>query len=262
MVCFSPVYIANVGEVGCGKCRACRVAKTREWAVRLLHEQTGWDKAVFLTLTYNEENRPEGLSKRDLVNYFKRLRRDDAVFKYFAVGEYGEKYGRPHYHAILFGLGVRDKRLKENWPLGFIKTGTVTVDSCMYVAGYIQKKLSGLKAKLAYGDLQSPFSLMSKGLGLEWMENNSAQLISKVGLTLGGKEMSLPRYYRKKLGERISEDRLINLSADRMRKEHEQLEEMGVGNDPVKRREYKKALFEQKANEAAEKSQKYRRRKF
>lgn len=263
MVCFSPVYIANVGEVGCGKCRACRVSRTREWAVRLLHEQTQWDKAVFLTLTYDELNRPEGLVKNHLVNYFKRLRRDGAVFKYFACGEYGDKYGRPHYHAILFGVGMRDKRLKENWPFGFIKTGSCTVDSCMYVAGYLQKKLSGLKGKLAYGDRLPPFAVMSKGLGLAWMESNQAMLVDKVGLTLNGKPMSLPRYYRKKLGDRISEDKLVNLGADRMRAEHERLEKMGIAvNDVVKRSEYKRALFQQKAQEASEISERYRRRKF
>ena len=214
-------------------------------------------------MTYREEDLPGDLRKRDLVNYFKRLRRDGAVFKYFAVGEYGEKYGRPHYHAIIFGLGVKDERLKENWPFGFIKTGTVTVDSCMYVAGYIQKKLSGLKAKLAYGDRQAPFSIMSKGLGFDWMESNSKLLVDKVGLTLNGKPMSLPRYYRKKLGDRISEDRLINISADRMRESDEKLEQMGImKSDHAKLREYKKALFQQKANQAAEMSERFRRRKF
>ena len=73
MVCFSPVYIANVGEVGCGKCRACRVSRTREWAVRLLHEQTGWEKAVFLTLTYREEDLPGDLGREILLTTSKGL---------------------------------------------------------------------------------------------------------------------------------------------------------------------------------------------
>lgn len=265
MVCFHPVYVANVGEVGCGKCRACRIMKTREWTVRLLHEYSSWEKGTFVTLTYSPENLPGGLVKRDLQLFFKRLRRDlePAKIKYFACGEYGEKYNRPHYHAIIFGVGPKDPIIKDNWEHGFVASGTLTAESCAYVSGYIQKKLGGLAGKLAYGDREPPFSLMSKGLGLKWMEENEKYLVSKVGLTLKGKEVSLPRYYRKKLGDKLSEDRLINLAAGRMAEEHEKLEAMGIDvSDPVKRREHKKALFEQKASESDYKAAQYRRRKF
>ena len=166
MQCTSPMRIKNpdrfkfkkpnesVGsewlEVPCGHCIACRIARTREWTIRLLHESEFWSDTSFLTLTYNDDFLPSdgSLVPRDLTLFFKRLRKDLShdrrKIKYYACGEYGDTYGRPHYHAIVFGISPNDKKLvEENWPYGFVRIGTVTYDSCRYVAGYVQKKLYG-----------------------------------------------------------------------------------------------------------------------
>lgn len=166
--------------------------------MRLLHESDYWQSTTFATLTYNEESLPATLQleKRALQLFFKKLRRRGAQFKYYACGEYGDVYGRPHYHAILFGLGISDQELiNECWGLGYVYLGTVTYDSCRYVADYVQKKLYGTPAEKK----QQPFSLTSRGLGLQYALDNKTKLTQNLYETCRGKKTGIPKYYVKKL---------------------------------------------------------------
>ncbi len=201
----------NIGpewlEVPCGHCLACRIARSREWAIRLLHEMEFWEDCIFVTLTYDEDNLPENesLCPRDLTLFFKKLRRDlekdNRKCKYFACGEYGGRFGRPHYHFIGFGLSAKDRKLlKENWSKGIVHIGTVTYHSCRYVAGYVQKKLYGKGAE--YYDekgILPPFSRCSKGLGERYVEKYWNKLWTMETVTVNGVPCGLPRYYKKKL---------------------------------------------------------------
>jgi len=204
----------------------CRIAKAREWATRLMHECDYYNYSSFLTLTYDNDHIPEdkSLSKDALQKFFKRVRRrlecipndilvsqyqitlnsrQKPAIKYFACGEYGDQFGRPHYHAIIFGISPFSAGiltlLKECWPYGFIKAGTVTYDSCRYVADYVQKKYNGTKQKEVYGEKQPPFQLQSQGLGLQYALDNQDRLISSLSITIHGTEVGIPRYYTKKL---------------------------------------------------------------
>lgn len=205
----------NIITVPCGKCIACRINRTTMWTNRLLHELGEWKEgSSFVTLTYDEDYLPgnNSLVKSDLQKFFKRLRKDldleDRKIKYYACGEYGEKYGRPHYHAIIYGLPIDDQELiKENWPYGMIKVGTVTQHSCRYVAGYIQKKYGGDLAKEKYGDNQPPFQLQSQGLGLNWALKNRNNLQKNGYITSQGKKFPVPKYYVKKLDIVIDNDK-------------------------------------------------------
>lgn len=223
MKCIYPVTIKNPNaatwpikgmyiQVPCGKCIACRVNKSKEWSVRLLYEAEKFrDKSLFCTLTYNDDNLPVdyGLHKSDLQNFFKRLRKDlstnydtkDIKVKYFACGEYGDHTYRPHYHFILFGLGVKDAHfISDNWHFGFVKVGNVSIKSINYVTGYVMKKYGGDLADAEYGDLERPFQLQSKGLGLEMFEKLDASRAESNGyLTINGVKRSIPRYYVRKL---------------------------------------------------------------
>lgn len=219
MQCTSPISIRNPNrfkftkpdgslgpewlQVPCGRCIACRIARSREWALRLLHESESWEDTVFLTLTYDNEHCPRSLVKSDLQKFWKRLRKRIAPdnFLYYACGEYGDTFGRPHYHAIVFGLSMRNREdIEKSWNMGFIKLGLVTYNSCRYVAGYVQKKLYGKGAKFyEENDLVPPFSCCSKHIGEDYVESHWNQLYSQRTCTVGGVPMGLPRYYKKKL---------------------------------------------------------------
>nr|QJB18847.1 MAG: replication initiator protein [Microvirus sp.] len=207
MTCTSPFKLQGkegaIHLLPCGYCMACRIARNREWAARLLHEKTLHKNAVFLTLTFAPENIPpfDSLSKDTLQKFLKRLRKSlvPRKIRYFASGEYGETHGHAHYHLIVFGLSnsISDKELtRKAWPYGFIYSGSVTYSSCRYVTAYILKKVVGDKATDEYGDCVPPFALMSKGLGRGYVEKNFEQFKNADSMTIDGKHFALPRYYK------------------------------------------------------------------
>lgn len=192
MQCTHPIRIRG-GTYPCGKCLSCRIAKSREWSARLIHELGDWQEAVFVTLTYDDEHLPpnHSLVKKDLQKFFKRLRRYyQKPIRYFACGEYGEKTNRPHYHAIIYGIGYKDRQvIKDSWRLCQWNNfqdkkafGTVTYDSCRYVSDYIFKKYDKVKAEEVYlsKGLEIPFKICSQKLGLSFVfrKPKTCELIS------------------------------------------------------------------------------------
>lgn len=234
MYCKSP-FMKQGMKLPCGHCAACKVQRTREWAIRLAHEASTSDGSSFITLTYNDLNVPLdwNISKRELQLYFKRLRKGlgNRKLRYYAVGEYGDAEnvnsdltraaassasgparGRPHYHILLFGLDALEHEFLgsqsmcciggpayEAWnDKGFVYVGNVNYKSARYVAGYIHKKMYG-KAALDV-DYEQPFSLVSRGIGKDYCLSREKQLRENLFVTMNGVKHSLPRYYVKLLG--------------------------------------------------------------
>ena len=94
--------------------------------------------------------------------------------------------GRPHYHAIVFGLSSSDLDLLTSaWTLGFLHIGEVNTVTVNYVLGYTQKKLRK-QEKYIYDsfDIKPPFQVQSKGLGRRWLEDNILRLVNMVSLLI------------------------------------------------------------------------------
>ena len=205
----------------CNHCIGCRLDYSRRWADRMMLELDHSKKAIFVTLTYNNRHIPftevdyDGqlsefgaftLDKRDLQLFFKRLRKrfSDKEIRYYAAGEYGstERGERPHYHAIIFGLGLEDlgdlhliklNKLKQpiyrSWeldrcwsvkkqlffdedteiydPIGYVSVANVSWETCAYVSRYVQKKVYGGKSYLQdLYECAPEFSVMSRRPGI------------------------------------------------------------------------------------------------
>ena len=205
-------------DVPCGQCLLCRIARRKEWSMRMLHELDRYEDSVFLTLTYNDTNLPENASLRrtDLQKFWKRLRkqldREGRKIRYFACGEYGSQTQRPHYHAIVYGLSLRrqDKQLvMDCWPFcdwnpAIIKGsfGLVEADSIRYVAQYIDKKYTGDLAETEYTlkGREPVFKVQSLGIGKTWALQNAQQIKQQGYISLYGVKHRIPRYYAQKLG--------------------------------------------------------------
>ncbi|QXP44157.1 MAG: replication initiator protein [Arizlama microvirus] len=205
-------------ELPCGKCLPCRIAKSREWALRCLHELNYWKSAVFVTLTYDDENLVKfglypTIQVRELQNFFKRLRKkllNLTKIKYYACGEYGELSCRPHYHVIIYGISPEEcfpdsqnyatsGIIKESWTKGHVFVGNVNYDSCRYVAQYIDKKYYGQLADEIYHATarEIPFQMVSSGFGKQFLIDNEKQLTENMYTTVHGVKYGLPMYYKK-----------------------------------------------------------------
>lgn len=212
-------------ELPCGRCIGCKLDRSRDWSVRIMHESMLWDCNRFVTLSYApEELESPSLVYRDFQLFMKRLRkRLDTRVRFFCAGEYGERYQRPHFHACLFncqfpdesraGDGVRHSEVAEAlWGKGFVHIGDVTPSSAAYVAGYTLGKVHGFGSASGYElvddstgevvDRRPPFVTMSRrpGIGSEWYERYGADLWPHdFAVTHDGKRTRVPRFYLQRL---------------------------------------------------------------
>lgn len=222
-------------KLPCGKCVGCKLRRSAEWAVRIMHEARYHKVSSFLTLTYSTEALPPNgtLHHPDFQGFMKRLRerlreRGHAQLKYYMCGEYGDNRERPHYHAILFGyfpvdgekIGEtvnkvqlhdnnpgaanplwRSSFLEEVWELGRVLVGKVTESSAAYVARYTMKKLHGQEADEAYvkTERQPPYTAMSKGIGARYFADYQAEIYNNDNVLRENdlQPVPVPRYYDK-----------------------------------------------------------------
>jgi len=100
--------------IPCGHCIGCLLERSKQWAIRCVHEASLHKNNSFITLTYNDKNLPKykTLQKKHFQLFMKRLRKKyGSNIRFFHCGEYGDKYQRPHYHACIFGHDFKDKQL-------------------------------------------------------------------------------------------------------------------------------------------------------
>lgn len=126
-------------QLPCGQCIGCRLAYSKEWAIRCELEKRESPHNYFVTLTYSPEylNDPEtptefhkkyqvdrntgeviseyyNLVPGDLSRFLKQLREhwrrnyNHSGIRFFGCGEYGDKNRRPHFHVLLFNFPMND----------------------------------------------------------------------------------------------------------------------------------------------------------
>lgn len=267
----------DIIKIPCGQCIGCRLERSRQWAIRCLHEASLYEKNCFITLTYSSENLPENSSllHRDFQLFMKRLRKQyGSGIRFYMCGEYGEEQdaekseastiGRPHFHACIFNHDFSDKEiwktvndvklyvsesLDKLWNKGYATIGDVTFESAAYVARYIVKKIYGDSSKEHYNriDMETgemtpilpEYTCMSRrpGIGKDWYEAFKADLY-KDFITLRGVKMKPPKYYDDLL-EREQPDRSAKIKENRKEEATKNPEE----NEYI-RRSAKKAIKE------------------
>lgn len=222
-------------QLPCGRCTGCRLERSQQWAARCVHEASLHAENCAVTLTYAPENLPAlgQLVYRDFQLFMKRLIKSRGPTRFYMGGEYGEepyapyfdKFGRPHFHALLFGYRPRDlqqwqksnsgtwlyrsKSLEKLWPYGHSLVGEADYHTAAYIARYIMKKVNGDLAKIHYqrtdpetGEIvmmQPEFchmSLKNGAIGVPWLKKYHRDVYTHDRLILrGGKEGSTPRAY-------------------------------------------------------------------
>jgi hypothetical protein len=227
MLCKSPIEVTH-GHVPCGQCTNCKINRRRQWTARILLESLYSTSSVFITLTYDEDNVPrdetyqEILRKSDLRGFIKRLRAwysyRNSRFRFYACGEYGDHTQRPHYHAILFGVGLdAEKAIHECWGMGFTQVGELTPERAAYTCGYVMKKMTDETHPKLNGK-PPEFATMSTNPGLgscviPWLARTltlkkNYDTIVEAGdvwnsIRIDGKIWPLGGYIRRKLREKL-----------------------------------------------------------
>ena len=196
MSCLSPISIFNNSDyvnldswdvkrkVSCGKCSYCQFTKQTEYAIRGYYEfleclkdngYVYWD-----TLTYDDA---KGLPyaygipcfrKKDVQDFIRYLRLDlkrnygfdDGSFRYLVVSEYGDQFGRPHYHIMFFvhdpclTLELLHSKILEHWrsrhgntdfhnePSGRVLTSQAAIYYVTKYLGKLDVRLDNLYKKL------------------------------------------------------------------------------------------------------------------
>lgn len=213
-------------QIGCGECIGCRLDYSREWANRGYLESTMWDNNYFVTLTLDDENieipefieTKEGflfmeveniewmgtLVPKDLQDFLKRLREEFRTkynhtgIRFMAAGEYGETYGRPHYHLILFNtpfptesfhnpkvkyekyVYYENTILEKCWKKGWAQITECSWNTIAYVARYITKKINGPGSEEEYaakGQVKEFFRVSNQpGIGREYYEKHKEEI--------------------------------------------------------------------------------------
>lgn len=242
MPCFHPItaYKCANGEVvfselrrydttetlslPCGRCVGCRLERSRQWAMRCLHEASLYDRNCFVTLTFDDDHYPVrgDLEYSQFQRFMRRLRKHFAgqVIRFYMCGEYGSLTWRPHFHACLFNCDFEDKELWSTrdsvrlftsptlsrlWPFGFSTIGDLTFETAAYTARYCMKKVNGDLAEVHYArsDQAGPYLLtpefchmsLKPGIGARWADRFASDVFPHDYVVINGQQTKPPRYY-------------------------------------------------------------------
>ena len=186
--------LGRIVYIPCGGCLACRRERRQDLTVLQMCEASMSDDSWFLTLTYDDDKYRHyfdqevySLEKKHLQSFCESMRKYCSHigkrFRFYACGEYGERYLRPHYHLSIFNLTADDLCLSDDlsfdyrrrsvlvkgsfskvptpqvdsngnsfwqssviqfrWPYGNHKLYRANRETFQYVAGYVTKKLTG-----------------------------------------------------------------------------------------------------------------------
>lgn len=258
MKCPTPITIKDKREwtsskvmaVPCGKCGACKQSRRNMWIFRLEQEYMDAVNGFFITLTYSDENlvfnnKGEGyaiLCKDHLQKFLKRYRYYhkkspfEYPMRYYAVGEYGTKFGRPHYHILLFNLNIDlYSKLTDIWKLGFVDASSITGGAIAYVAKF------HVNANEDEYDRVAEFATMSRnpGIGAGYLQrvkdwHTPGSDILRGYVRKGEYICSMPRYYREKVFDDVEKAGVSGqnqLRAEKMyNSEINRLRQFGIDN--------------------------------
>lgn len=240
--------------VGCGRCPMCVGKTSGQWKTRFVCEGSLHDPASiwFTTFTLADEHLPDDFSvcPREAQLLVKRVRNEfGSGIRFYLIGEYGDPIkhtGRPHYHALFWGLPLDDlvpadlsqggfpqwtsERLSKCWDKGRVVIGNADDAALSYIAGYIHKKMGGMKRNgefrnsfqkhwylrphSATGELvqvRPEFAQMSRrpGIGHGWAMKYQASDLQHDFTVINGKKVGMPNYFKNLRYQLLGSDELV-----------------------------------------------------
>ncbi|QCS36537.1 replication initiator protein [Capybara microvirus Cap3_SP_446] len=231
MSCIKPylTYRKNGSRVfaPCGECALCRKKKALEYvflsSCECFDRYKKGQSVTFSTLTYTDYAVPltaEGkitARRKDFQDYMKRfriMRQRDGLendFKLIWSSEYGDKFGRSHFHCIYYGLNVNevDHYSWKAWnndklhPRGMIDISSLENAGAYYLTEYCANTPTRAAMKVLYDDngLERPCCRRSINLGsdtLKSLVDDSIASGEDFTTDFFGRETPFPSYIRRK----------------------------------------------------------------
>lgn len=246
-LCRNP-FIKGGAAYPCGRCEPCRWNARRLWKHRIMLERLCHADSMFLTLTYDDDHlvfdwrtRRPILVRKHLQDFLKRFRSqvEPLRFRFYGVGEYGDRSERPHYHVVIFGFPTcfseRTHRVfgtsradwkhccpicelvGDTWGQGDVDLGTVTSDSASYISAYVLKKMTRDDDPRLFGRPPEFCSMSLKpGIGSDAMWDVASTMMHygldevmvdvPYALKHGKADLPLGRYLRRRLRQMTGRD--------------------------------------------------------
>lgn len=231
-------------DIPCGKCDLCRLERRYTRALRIMLEAESWPESTyFLTLTYDEKNlgHPD-LDHKDWAQFIKDFRQEFCQAKYCDVsvprhykrygkirsktfknikqvmcGEYGDTFGRKHFHGILFNHTFVDmeftgiyskkgnpvhtsKRLAEVWKKGYVQVEKITFDLALYVGSYVTDGMDD-EGDVNAGHRKKQYGRFGQGIGESWIRKYWRDALGAGAIKTLERDYPIPRYFIEKIRE-------------------------------------------------------------
>lgn len=194
-----------------------------------VNKRTGEIEIENLTLNYDDMKKfwkrlrrymdYHGLTKYEIIVDEDGKERKISTTKYFQAGEYGGKTHRPHYHAIVYDLPIKQDELKEYkrkngviyynvdwitkiWGMGHVVITDATWKAMAYTARYTTKKIYGKDSAKYYEELgvlpERCIMSLKPAIGAKYYEEHKDEIYTKDEIQLkNGKRCKPPRYFDK-----------------------------------------------------------------
>lgn len=224
-------------DIPCGKCDLCLLENRYSKAVRIMLESESWPgKTYFITLTYrNEDLGSEDLVHDDWAQFIKNFRQKYCQAKYCKIrdrgtlregkeysltfkkikqvmtGEYGDTFGRKHFHGIIFNHSFDDvyftgfyskkgnpifssKSLESVWKKGNVQLEEVTFDLALYVGSYVTDKNLD-DGDPNFGHSKKQYGRFGNGIGKSWLNKYWRDVLSAGKIMLRDRDFPIPRQF-------------------------------------------------------------------
>lgn len=234
-------YRSDVVDIGCGKCELCRVERRYSRALRIMLEAESWPESTyFITLTFDNEHLGDGeLDHSEWSQFIKNFRqkfcqaqfcnikdrggkRHGRVYsktfkeiKQVMCGEYGDVFGRKHFHGIIFNHSFSDvtftgeysakgnqiftsESLRDVWKKGRVQVEKVTFDLALYVGSYITDPMDD---DPNVGRKKKQYGRFGNGIGLSWIRKYWRDVLVAGKVKLIDRDFPIPRYFSMKIAE-------------------------------------------------------------
>lgn len=278
------ILYTDTTDLPCGKCELCRVDMRYSKALRIMLEAESWpEKSYFITLTFDNDHLGDGeLDHNEWSQFIKNFRQKFCQAKYCKIkdrggkrhgkeysltfkkikqvmcGEYGDTFGRKHFHGIIFNHRFDDTRftgfyskkgnpiytsdsLRDVWAKGAVQVEEVTFDLALYVGAYVTDTIDDPEASA--GRKKKQYGRFGKGIGLEWIKKYWKDVLVSGKVSTFDRDYPAPRYFLKKI-EELHPERYAAWKLEKtLRLKKQRAQNIEKGDGPLRRAKAKARIF-------------------